>query len=69
MFVHTALVCMLGGGQVPSISYNKKFYVSSIRPMYMYHVHNVPAIMPPPCMLALGKSGEGAYSRDPNISV
>ena len=24
---------------------------------------------PPLCMLGLGKSGEGAYTRDPNISV
>ena len=24
---------------------------------------------PPLCMLGLGKSGEGAYMRDPNISV
>jgi hypothetical protein len=38
---------------------------------YMYYTFTVKSrdYMPPFCMLALGKSGEGAYTRDSDISV
>ena len=36
----------------------------------LQYYRRIPRLRPPPlCMLALGKNGEGAYTRDPNVSV
>ena len=37
--------------------------------IYIYHYRRIPRLRPPFCMLGLGKSEEGAYTRDPYISV
>ena len=43
-------------------------HINSSCLLYMYR--RIPQLCPPPlCMLGLGKSGEGAYTRDPYISM